>query len=447
MILATVSFGGNTYYASNEWVNDATRWWDPYVLSTSANFRMAERMGGYIKPEFGSIDFSPSLFATDWPPPDKIDIVLAWTLGDPSDPTQVHPLFSGTGYFRKHVYAAVTYELYGEELSQSLLATVTDYNEEEVPAPMAFGAVEFVPALRLPDQNNHQCYHMGGIGGTLHTHWHVYDDGVDVCSNVTNVADGKFEYTVAPVGTIYLSGSNTAVSTLSEVFQWFCDVELDFDGSASRSPSPTLGVWVDQQVLTVDFLSQAAAFFSHCFYVADGTVYLIDMLAEVGETVVTGYDLFEVEYGFERPTKQITVSWTARVPELWKRIVGDPSTWVLTGGIVETPVNVVVKAGVGIDDAGSKYEFGQDVSIPTTMTTDTDDAEAALLDMASILNSYTFMVKMPLEATIPGFGQRLTWLDESFYEPLELYMMVRSIEYDFESEEVTIRGEGGFVVS
>jgi hypothetical protein len=429
MLLIEAVISGTTYYLSQDGIALA-HWWDNKIMSFSApKYQMSERHGGYVSLSFGAIEFAPDLFAASWPPPRTITLTAKYT-----DTTEAaaETFFAGTGYMSNHQLDSVSYDLYGAELDTNLLADGTDYDGNAVVLPRAFGPVSYVQPVRLADRNGNQCYDLGHIQGTVHTHWHVYDDGVDVCSNVTNVTGNTFEYTVTPVGTLTLSGTGED-TTLKDIMEWACGasyLNLSFDHTVDRATSPDVGCWASEQEILVDFLSRISAFHSHLFYIRSGTLYLVDMLIDNGSRIISEWDYFSAPYGYPSPVGKITAKWQKREAGTWS----DP-----TGS---SPAAVYVKETEQTHSVTSDYPYGEDMDIEPCSGV-LADIVTAIGNMLDILHRPTCEITIPLQAGLPAPGEKISWTDDSFYLPVNLWVRARDITYDFDQEEIIISGEGG----
>lgn len=432
MLLVTAIINGTTYRLSQEGIA-LTYWWDNKIISfTAPKYQIRERHGGYVSLEFGSIELAQDVFATEWPPPRTITITAQYT-----DTTEAaaETFFSGTAYLKQHTKESVTYDLFGSEYATLLLEETTDYDGNTVALPRAFGPVTYVEPVRLPDQNGHQCYDLGHIQGTVHTNWHIYDDGIDVCSNVTNVTANTFEYTVTPVGTLSLSGTGED-TTLKDIMEWACGaslLNLTFNHTYDRATSPDVHFWADSQRPLIDFLSNIAAFNAHLFYIHGGTFYLVDMLLDNGSRTITEWDYFDAPYGYPPPTAKIEAKWKKREAGNWSDPTGSSAAAVY---VKETDQSLTVT---------SAYPYGEDM-IVDPYTGVPSDIDTALDNILDILHHPTSTIRIPLQGSLPMPGEKISWTDDSFYAAVSLWIRARSVTYDFDKEEVVIEGEGGVAV-
>ena len=153
-------------------------YWDPYVISFSApTYQTKEIYGGFVQMDFGTITLSPDTFLSEWPPPKYATIDVYHTVTTEDAATRI---FNGNIYLESYSEKSVTYNLYAPTYAQDLLQmtadiadagtsylTGVDYNGDDVALPRAFGQVDFVQPIRLPDDSSgYQVYHLGGLGTT-----------------------------------------------------------------------------------------------------------------------------------------------------------------------------------------------------------------------------------------------------------------------------------------
>jgi len=223
-------------------------------------YRMDEIYVGMVRINGGNIVIALSAFnSAAWWLPD-ISYLCVVSITD-TDESAAVVVMEGTIYRKKiDPPTSVSYDFYQNDISTNLLTTATDYNGDTVVLPKAFGHVNYVIPVRLPDAGGgNRRYSAGGLTGTKHTHWHVYDDGVDVCSNATAISSNVFEYTVTPAGELTISGTGTSSDNF-DIFAELCGASwlntgIVDDGNASG----VISKWQDTQIFVTDFLSKVAS--------------------------------------------------------------------------------------------------------------------------------------------------------------------------------------------
>ena len=316
-----------------------------------------------------------------------------------------------------------TFDIYQEGLSASLLlSTGVNYAGETVVLPRAFGNITFVTPIRRPDANGHQVYDHGYLSGTVGVDWHVYDDGVNVDSNVTNATASTFEYTVTPVGEITVCGTGTD-STLINIFNWACGVtHLNLSYNSALATAFTASCWVSSQETLVSFLDRLAAYACHLFYIKDETLYLVDMGSDNGTVTMTEFDFFPSSITYAAPVALLKANWTDRTA------VEDS-----TGKhIMETPQKVSV--------VGS-HPYGPESSIDCFQST-VAAVTTTLTRVLGFMQAARWETSIPLTTTFPAPGLKISAVDASMGQAISIVIRASDIEYDFENYEIKIAGAG-----
>ena len=433
MILTEVTFDSVMYRVSNEPLA-LEHWWTPKIsVFDPFQYQMEAQHGGYCQIAFGSIEFTPDFFDSSnvntWPPPITGDLVIRFT-----DTTEAaaEELFQGKIHLSSFTRETVTYDVYGGYDSINLLEIEDiDYDENESPIPRAFGAVTYVQPLRLPDILTAPTYHKGYMLGSKETNWHVYDDGVDICSNVTDNGDGTFKLSAVPVGQVSISGIGTD-STLAEIVEWACGasyLNLTYNGTYARNPSPSLNHWATSQTPITQFLSEICAYFSHIFYIRGTTLYLVDTKINNGSRIITEFDYMPSEYNYNPPVSVIKTVWQYREAGEWRDKTGGGSGAVY---VKETDHEVSVI---------SIYPYGEEMEV-NCFQENHDNILTALNDILDMVEKPMCNLKMPLTASPVLPGEKVLFQDTSLQSTTEIWIRARNITYDFDNYEVTVSGEG-----
>ncbi len=319
MLLVETTINGTLHRVSLEGLA-LEHYWDPYIIGFDpVQGQIAYPYGGYVRPGYGSIQFVPTLFASDWPPPVNMTIAAYYT---GSDEASRELLFSGTAHRKEINRTHIEYELF----SSSYTATVAN-----------------------------------GV---------VFSD------------------------------------TLVNVASWFCGasyLNLSVDTTYARGSSPTVAFQVSGEQLAINLLSDICAFFTHCFYIQDGTLYLVDMLGDAGSQSITEFDFF-------------------------------PSTY-------EDPVPLAM-AMTSNYKRFSSYAYGSDLSLSTEYADTQVRIEAALDNIITVSSRSRCRLRVPFIGSLPTPGKKLSWTDTSLGQDMDAYIRARTLTYDFLSEEVIIEGEG-----
>jgi hypothetical protein len=429
MILAEMVINSVTHRISIEGNDPDYEWtynWKPLIVSFAApQYRMDQKHGGFCRLSFGAIELSPDLFDSDWPPPMSCELTVKYTATNDS---ATETFFTGTCHRKTISRDSIVYDLHDAAYDVDLLEEGTDYNGATVALPRAFGNVAYRKVVRLADVGSPSkpTYHTGYILGTKGIDWHVYDDGKNIDSNVTDNGDDTFSLSATPVGEVTISGTGED-TTLAEVIAWAASASyLNLTANTTNwdNSIPDLAHWADKQQKMIDFLSEVSAFFSHLVYIRTATIYLVSMGTDNGTDTITEYDFL--------PSK-----WTDAPPVAIIR-----SKWITRAAVEET-IGKYVKDTETEAYQESSYAYGKDQSL-TPFTTDMDDIKTCLAAILTTIHKPVCSLPMPLLGSLPSPGKKISWADTALGQGTDCYIRARSITYDFDNdnEEVKIEGEG-----
>ena len=120
-LLIEMEINGTTNYLSQEGVA-LDHYWDSKIVNfDSPQKALAQKWGGYLRPNFGSISYFPDLFINNWPPPTKCLTIAKYT--DTTE-TSATTLFTAMGHLLTINRNEVTYGLHGESYSATIAANV-----------------------------------------------------------------------------------------------------------------------------------------------------------------------------------------------------------------------------------------------------------------------------------------------------------------------------------
>ena len=437
MILVEITINSTLYRISMEGNDPDYEWtynWKPYVISfDSPQYQLAKIWGGYCQLGFGAIELSHDLFASEWPPPILNDIVIKHTsTNDGSTET----FFTGEAHLRSITRDSVVYDLHGKKYDIDLLAEDTDYNGDTVSLPRAFGSVTYVIPIRLADVGGNPTYHKGYIAGTKGIDWHVFDDGVDIDANVTDNGDGTFSLSATPIGQVSITGTGkygTGVDDeLASIMEWACGASYlneTFSDTYARVSQPSVAYWASSQRKILDFLSDLCAFFAHLFYVDSSGLHLIDMKLDNGSSTLTEFDYMPSVYEYSPPVSILKAKWREREAGEWR----DP------GGA--TAAAKYVKETKKTTSKTSSYAYGKEIRIEPYQAAESN-ITAALTDIESFIHKSRCRLSIPLTGSLPSPGKKLSWTDTALGQSTDMWIRARTIQYNFDDEEVNIEGEG-----
>jgi len=221
--------------------------------------------------------------------------------------------------------------------------------------------------------------------------------GVDREAVTYRLAGPVYDETVASA-TAY---NNDLETVLNGILTGIAEIDT-LDVTYGRVAVPNVTHTTSGDKLAIDLASDIAAFYSHLFYIVGTTAYLVDMLLNTGETTYTEFDFFPSQYDYLEP---------------------------------------VAVARTGAFSQFSAYPYGRDMTV--TQYHDTQaNAEAALVNIMSVWHKPRARFRIPLLGSIPTPGKKLSWTDTAQGQDTDMYIMARSIQYDFDNEEAIIDGEG-----
>lgn len=418
-LLVTLNINAVDFKISNEIVALESPYNVKIFSFTPPKYAMDKKYGGFVRLNYGKIEFWPDLFENDWPPPLSCPITVKYT--DTTEAAAV-TLYTGTAHITSLGEKQVTYNLFATDYTTDLLSTIVDYNGDTVPLPRAFGTVSYVTPVRTPDQGGKNTYHVGGIGTPQ-----FHDDGVNVAS--TTNGDGTYSLTLVPVGDVSISGTGSQTDLVS-IFTWATGasfLNLTLDTTDDRSPSPSVNFWADQQKPMVDFLSELSAFFTHLYYVSGTTLYLVDMGTYTASSTITEFDFFPSNYVYNPPLKSVDSTWIKRTAGFWANV---------------TPPAAYVKEETLEEIVETSYPYAlQEISL-TPFTDVRADINDALDKIIAILIKPRVNLKIPLAGDLPTPGKRIQWVYDSLEVSTTSSFICRNLSYNFDNLEVSIEGDG-----
>lgn len=195
--------------------------------------------------------------------------------------------------------------------------------------------------------------------------------------------------------------------TLVDVFTTYTGasyLNLNLNTGSARNPSPAVKYTASGEQVLINVLSDIAKFFSHSFYISNGTLYLVDLLADNGSSSLTEFDFSPVQYRDPPPIRRITA---------------------------------------GIYSVIGSYSYGDDIDITPVCHDTQSNIEDALDDIKTILESRGVELSRPISATeIPAIGEAISTFDESYDQDLTGNFRVHGLVYNFDNYQFVITGKG-----
>lgn len=179
---------------------------------------------------------------------------------------------------------------------------------------------------------------------------------------------------------------------------------LTLNSSAARSPSPAVLYTASGQQQVLGILNDVAKFFTHCFYINGGVLYLVDMLQDNGSRTLTEFDFEPINYR------------------------------------EATPLSFVSSDSTKVKGSSS---FGDVVTISPVCHSDGGAIGAALANIKTILEYRQAEVTIPFGlSSNPTIGEKISWTDESFDQDIDMYIRTYGISYNFDRYDFTVIGPG-----
>jgi len=410
------------------------RYWRGDIISIDPiSYRMDQLYGGMVRISGGNMEIA--LYAFDsadwWLPAISYPCIISVTDGLESEAVII---MEGTIY-RKNIDMplSVSYDLYPKDISVNLLESATDYDGNSVVLPKAFGQVSYVKPIRLADAGGgNRRYSAGGLTGTKHTDWHVYDDGVDVCSNATAISSNVFEYTVTPVGQLTISGHGVSAENW-EIFEELCGSSyLNLILMDEGWEYGTISKWQETQIFVTDFLSQVAAVTDAYFYILAGILYLHDM------------DQYHLYYGTLSYDVETDLLAGTRYERGYPKSIARYKYKTRTA--VEETIGKYVKEVEQEKTVLTPWSYGEEITIDA-MTATGNQAVGALFNALIYHVGTRLYASIPMSSTAFKPGTKMILTDNRFNNrTVTCTGNIRDIVYDFIGKKINIEGSTTSVV-
>jgi hypothetical protein len=310
--------------------------------------------------------------------------------------------------------------------AETFAGTETVAHSATIIIPHAFGIINHGKVIRLPDVGGKPTYHNAYIAGTKGTDWHVYDDGVNIDSNVTDNNNNTFSLSVMPTGEVTICGTGNQ-TTLATIFSWACSaarLPLSLDLTKDKSPSPQINYWASSQTKLIDFLSLIAAWHTHLFYIKISTLYLIDMNIDNGTRTITEYNYFPAQYSDQAPLAKIIGNWKER-------------------SAANETIGRFIREAEYEEIYLTNYPYGGKMSLEAFQDVRAD-VYSSLESISTIYHKQRAKIPLPIETNLPVPGEAINGTDTSTKRDITFAIRARDIQYDFMGgvPKAIISGEG-----
>lgn len=212
--------------------------------------------------------------------------------------------------------------------------------------------------------------------------------------------------------TAKVANGTTYNDTLINVMTTLCGasyLNVTLDSTKARSTSPNVNFTTSGEQLAIDLASNICAFYTHCFYIDSGTLYLIDMDTDNGSMNIAYHAFNNSTVIDQAPVAKLSIS-------------GEDS-W--------TPVT-------------TSYPYGREMSLSKYHNTESN-ATDALNDILDVLQKPNATLNIPLGrlgSNMPEIGESIYWNDEDLFSGLDITIRARKIVFNLMDGYCEITGEG-----
>lgn len=269
-------------------------------------------------------------------------------------------------------------------------------------------------------------YSAGGL-----TSLTVYDDGVDVSSNASAIANNAFTYSVRPVGELTISGTSPYVHS-DDIFQYLCGSSfLNLGLNMAFAGTNAIDYWATEQINVIDFLSKIAAAKTIYFFIQSGVLNVRSFAAGYSPAVtvdVADDALDGTSYFHSQPVKVYRTKWKQRTA-------------------VEESIGKYVKEIDQEETVTTAYPYGSETE--TTIETFTETRSIAATRLAAIAARYLLTqtsLSLPLQNLSTKPGDELVLSDDRYtgHEIVAKSGIIRDIVFDIINKKWTIEADGSF---
>lgn len=435
-VIMSITVAGTVRKLSAEGLAGISYYYEPLIMSAPSLSLAYADGGGYIKPSYGNVVFSPDLFAAK--PADTLNGTIYWMDRETLTETL---LYTGTFVLVSIGRDEVVYSIREHSFDIDLLIDGVDKNGNTVSKPLAMGAVgspnqPYFPAQRTTDVSGTPTYYKGG--GLLSTGLDVYDDYTSITASCTDRSPTDPYGTVSRTtgtnaATIYIIPNSQSISTLAHLATYIAG-RLGVTASYPPTFSTYLvAKYVTSNIKAIDFLDKSCGFYGQVFYASGdlSTLTFVDRAtADPSPIAIDSFDFFEAPISGKRLIKSISAkSENAKTPEK------DPSD--------PTKLHLVSKEWIA---SVSGDDYGDEIDIETFLDMSQNESyfkninTTRLTSLLALWQQPWASVTLPIDGNIYAIGRDLVITDDTFVVTLTTTMKILNISYDFDNETVTYSG-------
>ena len=331
----------------------------------------------------------------------------------------IHPLFSGSIVLDQISNDQLRFVFYATEYSAQAISTVTDVDGNTQYNPFSHGAISNRQPLVQTGANAFRNPGLATSGITVH------EEGTDRFSSATSTTITTTSYAG---GNVVVSGTGTNGTTVEQFFDYVAntlslDVTTADTTKTTSASSRVIHIYERQPQLLIDLASSVAESTNHEFYISpnptDGntTLYLIDRANNPSATVIEDIDVIATSYKLPFPIASVSGDYS---------VTERKGTQLFTQGVSVVASNVPIGSTIKKTMLADKISQVSEVSTIITAIKNIEIKPTASITVADIQTGWK-----------PG--DRFTLNRQS--DLISIDMIVRSISYDFVSQDTTISGD------
>ena len=331
----------------------------------------------------------------------------------------IHALFAGSIVLDQISNDQLRFVFYATEYSAQAISTVTDVDGNTQYNPFSHGAISNRQPLVQTGSNAFRNPGLATSGITVH------EEGTDRFSSATSTTITTASYAG---GNVVVSGTGTNGTTVEQFFDYVANT-LSLDVTTADTTKTTsaatrvIHLYERQPQLLIDLASSVAEATNHEFYISpnptDGntTLYLIDRANNPSATVIEDIDVIATSYKLPFPIASVSGDY---------QVTERKGTQLFTQGVSVVASNVPIGSTINKTMLADKISQVSEVSTIITAIKNIEIKPTASITVADIKTSWK-----------PG--DRFTLNRQS--DLISIDMIVRSISYNFVSQDTTISGD------
>ena len=331
----------------------------------------------------------------------------------------LHPLFAGTIVLDQISNDQLRFVFYATEYDVQAISTVSDVNSNTQYNPFSHGTIANRQPIVQTGANAFRNPALATSGITVH------EEGTDRFSSATSTTITTSGYTGKNV---CVSGTGLSGTTLEQFFDYVADT-LDLDVATadttktSSAASRVIHLYVTQPQLLIDLASAVAESTNHEFHISpnptsgDTTLYLIDRANNPTATVIEDIDVISTSYKLPFPIASVIGNY-----EVTER----KGTQLFTQSVSVVSSNVPIGSTINKNMLADKISQVGEVSTIITAIKNIEIKATATITVADIQTDWKA-------------GDRFTLNRQT--DLISIDMIVRSISYNFVSQDTTISGD------